>query len=323
MLTARTARFLKDQRTCRTMLLPGPVVELRPCPVSVARKGRPRAPEEPQNSSAVNPISNDFTGLTLRSRNLEYSNERNAKSYNMLKMGEVGRVAERYGVSNTATAAIASATLSAAGLIKEDDKQLVCDRSKIRRCRVKEREKQLENLDFEGIRAIYFDGRIDDTLTIRNGARRMIKEDQIAFVQQPGSFFMGHKTVLTTSAPETVTAINQIMKDTSVSPDDIDYLGSDGTPGNTGQHAGAIRLFEEEHGKSVQWSICMLHLNELPLRALIEKMDGPFKSKNTLSGPIGTRLNTCEALPVADLFIPVHFPVPAEMDMDDLKMSTD
>lgn len=62
-------------------------------------------------------------------------------------------------------------------------------------------------------------------------------------------------------------------------------------------------------------------MNELPLRALIENLDGPFTSKSTLSGPIGKQLGNCEKRPIVE-FYPVNFTVP-EIDMENYKTSTD
>lgn len=44
----------------------------------------------------------------------------------------------------------------------------------------------------------------------------------------------------------------------------------------------------------------MLHLNELPFRALIENLDGPYTPKNTLSGDSEKQLNDAVTLDIAD-----------------------
>ena len=55
---------------------------------------------------------------------------------------------------------------------------------------------------------------------------------------------------------------------------------------NTGWKSEAISSLEETLGHKVMWSICQLHINELGLRQLIEDLDGPTASGNTLTGPI-------------------------------------
>ena len=42
---------------------------------------------------------------------------------------------------------------------------------------------------------------------------------------------------------------------------------------------GVITLFEKYRGRKVHWSVCLLHTNELPLRHLFEKFDGPTSGK--------------------------------------------
>jgi hypothetical protein len=44
-------------------------------------------------------------------------------------------------------------------------------------------------------------------------------------------------------------------------------------------------------GVSLQWDICILHLNELPLRHIFMKIDGTTKGPDKFSGAIGSQLN--------------------------------
>lgn len=80
-------------------------------------------------------------------------------------------------------------------MISSNDKHFVVDRCKVRRNRQKWREMQLNSLNYDNIQGLYFDGRIDQTLTFENGVKKTAKKDHISFVQQPNSFFIGHKTV--------------------------------------------------------------------------------------------------------------------------------
>lgn len=281
--------FLLDQRTKRRMLLRNLYVsesniEENPVSNTPSKKSHSNRLTQTADAEHSNNVLETVNGLTLRSRNIDYNVEKSkAKGYNMLELDEVAIIADRYNVSNVAAAAISTAALAAAGLINENNTNLVCDRKKIMRSRVKQREKQLNNLSFDGIRGLYFDGRIDETMTYQNGRKQMSKEDHIAFAQQPGSFFIGHKTVQKGSASMILNAIQDLLAEKSIDPNQIDAMGCDGTVTNTGHEGGAIRLFELAYNRPVQWNVCMLHLNELPLRALIEKLDGKFKSKNLLT----------------------------------------
>ena len=62
---------------------------------------------------------------------------------------------------------------------------------------------------------------------------------------------------------------------------DLVVMGMDGTSVNTGVHNGVIRLTELELGIPVQHIICLLHLNELPLRHLFYDLDGVTAGPDT------------------------------------------
>ncbi|CAH0388393.1 unnamed protein product [Bemisia tabaci] len=83
-------------------------------------------------------------------------------------------------------------------------------------------------------------------------------------------------------------------------PSNFRVLGSDGTNANVGNKGGVICLIEKELKRALQWAICLLHNNELPLRHLIETLDGGTKGPNAFSGPIGSALHTCHTLAVVN-----------------------
>lgn len=121
-------------------------------------------------------------------------------------------------------------------------------------------------------------------------SEKTVRMEHIAFVQQPNSLFIGHKTVANGSSEALANAIKEIVADKLIPIDEIKAIGCDGTAANTGHNGGAIHLLELEWKRPLHWIICMLHMNELPLRALITNLDGPFNSKNSLTGPVGKRL---------------------------------
>ena len=55
----------------------------------------------------------------------------------------------------------------------------------------------------------------------------------------------------------------------------------------TGKFNGCIRNLEELLNKPLQWAICLLHTNELPLRHVFTMLDGTTSSPITFAGPIG------------------------------------
>ena len=67
----------------------------------------------------------------------------------------------------------------------------------------------------------------------------------------------------------------------------------------------AIPVIERKLRRELQWLICFLHGNELPLRHFIMRLDGETSGPTSYSGPIGKQLGTCENLPIAR-FTPIH-----------------
>ena len=56
---------------------------------------------------------------------------------------------------------------------------------------------------------------------------------------------------------------------------------------------------EQLLGRKLNWIVCNLHTNELPLRHLIMEIDGKTMSKNRWTGPLGKMLDNVTDLAVA------------------------
>ena len=63
----------------------------------------------------------------------------------------------------------------------------------------------------------------------------------------------------------------------------------------TGHLGGVIKLLEDELGFSLQWIICLLHCNELQMKALIKFLDGETKSGNTWKGEVMMEVMACQS----------------------------
>ena len=71
----------------------------------------------------------------------------------------------------------------------------------------------------------------------------------------------------------------------------LSTIGTDGTAVMTGCNNGCIRVLEEFLGRPLQWSICLLHCNELPLCHVFTHIDGTTKSPNSFGGVIGKQIS--------------------------------
>jgi hypothetical protein len=78
---------------------------------------------------------------------------------------------------------------------------------------------------------------------------------------------------LTGEAKNIAAGITEFLQKKNISIDQLVATGCGGTNVNTAVNRGAIRLFEEQLGRPLQWLVCLLHANELPLRHLLQKLD--------------------------------------------------
>ncbi|XP_050308327.1 uncharacterized protein LOC126744782 [Anthonomus grandis grandis] len=229
----------------------------------------------------------------------------------------LSKTADRYGVSDRAAAAIASAVLHD---ISSDVE--VIDKSKLRRERQKLRDTLLREQTNLQLPALYFDGRKDKTLKVMAKAgkkyRKVVVEEHISVLKEPGSLYVGYTTPLHGTARSIERSISALLQSKRICSDELVAIGCDGTATNTGKNAGVIRLFEKKLQRPLQWIICMLHLNELPLRHLFNKLDGKTTGPHSYNGPIGKQLEKCEIKPVIEYeIIPSQLPV---IKTEDLSM---
>jgi hypothetical protein len=99
-------------------------------------------------------------------------------------------------------------------------------------------------------------------------------------------------------------------------------VGCDGTNVNVGQKNGIICRLEKYIDHAVHWTVCLLHLNELPLRHYFQYLDGKTTGPKSSFGPIGKQLPHCHDLPIVE-FDPVESELPI-LPTDVLKdLSTD
>lgn len=212
---------------------------------------------------------------------------------------------DRYSVSDRATAAIASSVLQDIGVISESDTVHVIDKCKIRR------EKKSVRTALQGIQTVelyglYFDGRKDDTLVIEKFGTKHFrgskKEEHYSLISEPGSNYIGHVSPSTSSSSDIAKSIIDHLSEMGLPCDKLEIIGCDGTVTNTGWRNGVIRQIELHVGRPLQWSVCLLHFNELPFRHFFQHLDGVTTGPTSFSGPIGSQLKDCEKLPVVEFF---------------------
>jgi len=186
----------------------------------------------------------------------------------------------------------------------------VIDRSKIRQERSKTREERRQNDDDQfdhtnsGIKGVFFDGLKDKTLTqvldVDNKYHRKTPtEEQISTIAEPGSSYFSHTTLPSSSSEDKAESLVACLKEQNAKTENIKVVGCDGTNVNMGHTAGVIRRLEETFERSLQWLACLLHANELPLRHLLQSLDGTTTGPHGFFGSTGKRLVTCSEQPVS------------------------
>lgn len=211
--------------------------------------------------------------------------------YNTMKCQNTAREADRKGVSDETAAALATSGIQDY-LGKKFTMRNVIDPNKIRRHRTKRRLVFQESANIEkeiGLEGLYFDGKKDDTYVLdENGHRRKIKEEHYVILKQPGNIYITHISPSSGASKD----IFEAMKSEAVISQHIKVVGSDGTAVNTGNRKGVISLIEKEICHEVHWNICFLHINELPLRHLIQSF-APTSGPESFVGEIG-RIMYCD-----------------------------
>ena len=214
----------------------------------------------------------------------------------------LAREADRFGISNRAAAAIATAVLIDLGVVTNTDQSKVIDKNKLKRERMKLRKQLMDNDNQTmNVTSIYFDGRKDETMVKdKQGDRwysHVTKEEHYVLVSEPGSAYIGHVSTKSSKSIDIADSILSRLKEMELDSSLL-VVGCDSTNGNTGARGGVIQYLEKAMRHPLQWFICLLHTNELPLRHLFQKLDGATSGANTFTGSIGQALQSCETKPI-------------------------
>ena len=88
-------------------------------------------------------------------------------------------------------------------------------------------------------------------------------------------------------------------------------VACDSTNVNTGGLGGVIHFEEKKIHRKLNWLVCALHTNQLPLRRLNTTLDERTLSNNRWMGPIGKLLDSVTKLPINSHFARVNIGNPS------------
>ncbi|GBM86349.1 hypothetical protein AVEN_36241-1 [Araneus ventricosus] len=195
------------------------------------------------------------------------------------KLTSTALVSDRFGVSDRATAVIASSALYDLGMISEKDASLVIDKSKTRR-KNRTREAIGQTMDRLIVtKIIYFHGRKDNTIfqeKIRTKIfRRIRKEENINVIREPRQY-VGHVTPASGTSSDIAKCIFKYLEDNDVDINELEANGYDGIA-TTGWKNGVIRNIELKIQCPLQWFTCLPYTVESPYNEIAW-----FQLKNSL-----------------------------------------
>ena len=95
-------------------------------------------------------------------------------------------------------------------------------------------------------------------------------EEHYVIVGKPNGFYLSHVMPEDGTGCKIATSVYSAIKDTALEQK-LKIVGLDGTVVITGKSKGFIASLETLIRRLLQWVICLLHLNELPLRHVFQK----------------------------------------------------
>ena len=202
----------------------------------------------------------------------------NSSKRNLTKLPTLASVCDMYGVSNYAGAATASAMLVDYAIITKVDKSQTTEtRDERRRCREERREAELANL--KKLTFLYFDGKKTMTrvLVKNNKTGRWnltIIVDHYVVLTEPGNDYLTHVTPKIGYGKVVARAIYDFLVEHKLTNQTLYVTGCDSYRVNTGLNKGVIHHLEMLLAWPLHYSICQLHGNELPFRAIFYYYNG-------------------------------------------------
>ena len=83
-------------------------------------------------------------------------------------------------------------------------------------------------------------------------------------VGKPGEYYLSHFSTKDGKGSSIADGTYSVIKGTDLE-ENLTVIGTDGAASMTGINKGCIRKLEEAFQRPLQWVVCLLHTNELPL----------------------------------------------------------
>ena len=173
------------------------------------------------------------------------------------------------------------------GFLREgvDLEQVMVDRNRVKRLKQEYRKEIVEYTKeaSKGLVCIKFDGRKDAKTLVAPSVYRT--EEHVTIISEPDGKYRGFYTPKDGTGMSNAQELYDFLVETG-SVKSFKAVGCDGPVVNTGHNNGALKILQDFVQKVFQWIICLLHCNELPLRHLIEHIDGKYLGPGAYAGPL-------------------------------------
>ena len=209
------------------------------------------------------------------------------------KIGSIFETAERFGLTDMATAHMVNQVCTTEGLITLADKGKVLTRRSVNRLRKKQRMKKVENSKGKSVIAIGFDERKDETKVEAGkglkGSKRYEtrRVENCAIVFWPGEEFAGHVVPKEATGKSLADGIYNFLKSRETDVGSLRAVLSDACAKMTGPKSGVQAELEKLLQRPLQGIVCFLHHLEKPFEKIFQEYDGATSGPKSFRGPIG------------------------------------
>lgn len=122
--------------------------------------------------------------------------------------------------------------------------------------------------------------------------------ENVVIVEQPGNRYIGFVATKDKTAANIFSKMKLFFEKNSILLDSLVAVGSDGAAVNVGPDNGIIKHIESYIQRAVHRIICILHLLELILGAVIKYYIGDTKAPNKYKNTISADLENCEKMEI-------------------------
>lgn len=236
-----------------------------------------------------------------------------AESIRHLNFDAICLDSARFNTGIRETASIVNSTLAMVGAITTENKNLVVTPSLIQRKMNKigsnfAKKNAIENVG-KKILCFFFDGFQAKNLTKRKVGKQWLVEkstkyENIVLVEQPNDRYLGFVELRGSTAQVIFTGIRDFFVSGNLDLDSLIAIGCDGAATNVGAYNGVIVQLEKYLNQPLHRIVCLLHLLELILHAIIDFYYGHTIGPQKYSSKLSKDLENCEKKEIVE-FTPI------------------